>query len=88
MVFNIFCFLSVIMQLEKIDLLEDMVWHKLPSEFPSGAIVGRALLADCLPMAEYEEKVKLIEISKERLYKRRNNILLGFFLLFRVLIKL
>ncbi|VDO21886.1 Uncharacterized protein BM_BM6758 [Brugia malayi] len=30
--------------------------YNLPSEFPSGAIVGRALLTDCLSMEEYGEK--------------------------------
>ncbi|EJD75696.1 activating signal cointegrator 1 [Loa loa] len=30
--------------------------RKLPSEFPSGAIVGRALLTDCLSMEEYDKK--------------------------------
>ncbi|VDK72295.1 unnamed protein product [Litomosoides sigmodontis] len=37
--------------------------HKLPSEFPSGAIVGRALLTDCLSMNEYEEKYSNRECS-------------------------
>uniref|UniRef100_A0A0R3RWU5 Zf-C2HC5 domain-containing protein n=1 Tax=Elaeophora elaphi TaxID=1147741 RepID=A0A0R3RWU5_9BILA len=44
-------------------LNNDMKEHKLPSEFPSGAIVGRALLTDCLSMKEYEEQYSNRECS-------------------------
>ncbi|CAG9533720.1 unnamed protein product [Cercopithifilaria johnstoni] len=37
--------------------------YELPLEFPSGAIVGRALLTDCLSMNEYEEKYANKECS-------------------------
>ncbi|KAL3995011.1 putative zinc finger motif C2HC5-type family protein [Acanthocheilonema viteae] len=41
----------------------DIEKHILPSEFPSGAIVGRALLTDCLSMKEYEGKYSNRECS-------------------------
>ncbi|KAM3718342.1 Activating signal cointegrator [Dirofilaria immitis] len=37
--------------------------HEFPSEFPSGMIVGRALLTDCLSMEEYKEKYSNNECS-------------------------